>query len=447
MTEGRDKNKMRKPREEDSRATDKATDTRGRHRPARAADKPHRRARAPGPKIRSGSVRVDHPIARRIRAGHPWLYREALGRVTEEWTNGDIVPVVDVEGYPVGAGLFDSEGGVALRMVSRDPDFQWSEEEVARRVERALRVREGHIDGCERARRLIHAEADGFPGLSVDRLGDHLLIYQYARCADRVLGLLTQALSEAMSDVKGIYLQERTRPVTPDERRQPSRLLAGQPAPADFTVEEDGLTFHVDISAPTSPGLFLDLREGRRWFESLAKGRNVLNLFSFTGAFAVRAVRAGAANVTNVDAAARSHAKCRQNLASSGLDPEGCEALTGDVFKYLDRFSSRKEQFDLVVVDPPPFSNVKGSVFSALRDWGGLIEGIASVVAPGGRVMAVCNAARLTDGELLEAVGEGGRRASREVRLVGECGLPGDFPVLPAFPEGRYLKVKLLEFE
>ncbi|MGB1701273.1 MAG: class I SAM-dependent methyltransferase, partial [Nannocystaceae bacterium] len=178
-----------------------------------------------------------------------------------------------------------------------------------------------------------------------------------------------------------------------------------------------------------------------------AKGRDVLNLFSFTGAFAVRAVRAGAANVTNVDAAARSHAKCRQNLAASGLDPEGCEALTGDVFKHLDRFSSRKEQFDLVVVDPPPFSNVKGSVFSALRDWGGLIEGIASVVAPGGRVLTVCNAARLTDGELLEAVGEGARRASREVRLVGECGLPGDFPVLPAFPEGRYLKVKLLEFE
>ena len=211
-------------------------------------------------------------------------------------------------------------------------------------------------------------------------------------------------------------------------------------------MKEDGLSFHVDVSAPTSPGLFLDLRDGRRWFERLAPGRDVLNLFSFTGAFALRAVRAGAASVTNVDAAARSHAKCRQNLAASGLDPEACEALTGDVFKYLDRFVARKRTFDLVVVDPPPFSNVKGSVFSALRDWSGLIEGIAGVVAPGGQVLAVCNAARLSDAELLEAVGEGSRRASREVRLVGECGLPPDFPVLPAFPEGRYLKVKLLEF-
>ena len=162
----------------------------------------------------------------------------------------------------------------------------------------------------------------------------------------------------------------------------------------------------------------------------------MLNLFSFTGAFALRAVRAGAASVTNVDAAARSHAKCRQNLAASGLDPEACEALTGDVFKYLDRFVARKRTFDLVVVDPPPFSNVKGSVFSALRDWSGLIEGIAGVVAPGGLVLAVCNAARLSDAELLEAVGEGSRRASREVRLVGECRAAGTSRCSLRFPRG-----------
>lgn len=447
MSEGRDKSKVRKKREPEPQATGKASDTRGRPRSGRAARGPTRRVRKGGPRVRSGAVRLDLPIARRVRAGHPWLYRETLGRVSEEWRTGDIVPVVDAEGYPVGAGLFEEEGGVALRMVDRDPDFSWSDAVVARRVAAAIERRAGTGEGCAQSRRLIHAEADGFPGLSVDRLKDHLLIYQYARCADRVLGMLTQALAERMGDVKGIYLQDRTKPVTPDERRQPARLLAGQPAPAEFTVEEDGLTFHVDITAPTSPGLFLDLREGRRWFEQLASERDVLNLFSFTGAFAVRAVRAGATSVTNVDAAARSHAKCRQNLAASGLDPEACEALSGDVFKYLERFSSRKESFDLVVVDPPPFSNVRGSVFSALRDWGALIESVAKVTAPGGLVMAVCNAARLSDGELLEAIGEGSRRADREVRLVGECGLPQDFPVLPAFPEGRYLKVKLLAFD
>ena len=248
-----------------------------------------------------------------------------------------------------------------------------------------------------------------------------------------------------MPEGGGIYLQDRVRPVTPDERRPPAFHLAGKAAPPDLQVDEDGLRFHVDVTAPVSPGLFFDLREGRRLAEAWSEGRSVLNLFSFTGAFALRALRGGARSVTNVDAAARSHARCRQNLAASGYEPEACEAINGDVFKHLERFRQRDRVFDLVIVDPPPFSNVKGSVFSALRDYGDLIQAIAPVVAPGGLVLAVCNAVRLSEEEFLLAIGQGAAAAGRKACLLGECGLPADFPVLPAFIEGRYLKVKLLQ--
>ena len=193
-----------------------------------------------------------------------------------------------------------------------------------------------------------------------------------------------------------------------------------------------------------SPGLFLDLREGRQWVEQLSAGKRVLNLFSFTGSFALRALRGGAAAVTNIDAAARSHARCRQNLEASQMDPEACEALTGDVFKHLERMRQRDRRFDLVVVDPPPFSRVKGKVFSALKDWRELVTAIADVTESGGEVIAVSNASRLPEGELLQAIGAGAVAAGRHARVLGERGLPPDFPVPPAFAEGHYLEIKRL---
>ena len=415
--------------------------------PRRRADAgPRRRSeRAPArPTHRGPTVRVPLPVARLLRAGHPWVFRSAIRRAPEGLPEGEVVAVLDEEGHPIGTGLIEQEGAIAVRMLGPSLGLAWDEAEMRRRVQAAQALRVGL--GLPPAARLIHGEADGFPGIAVDRLGDYLLIYKYARLAESYLDRLVPIFAaELMPEGGGIYLQDRLRSVVPDDRRPPAFHLAGKAAPPELVVDEDGLKFHVDVTAPVSPGLFLDLRDGRRLIEAWARGRSVLNLFSFTGAFALRALRGGARSVTNVDAAARSHARCRQNLAASGLDPEACEAVAGDVFKHLERFRQRGRVFDLVIADPPPFSNVKGAVFSALRDWNQLIAAIAPVVAPGGLVMAICNAVRLSEEEFLLAVAEGAAEAGRSARLIAECGLPPDFPVLPAFVEGRYLKVKLLQ--
>lgn len=384
--------------------------------------------------------------ARAIDAGHPWVFRSGVQRVPETGQAGDIVPVVDEEGRPLGAAVLEGDSSIAARMVSRDPEFRWSASEIRSRIEAALAHRERHLTAdTTTARRLIHAEADGFPGLAVDRYGDYLVVYLYARSAEAIEARLVDALME-MVEPRGIYVQDRTRPVTAEDKRPAARLAKGAATPPEVMAIEDGLSFVVDPSAPVSPGLFLDLREGRRLAERSVAGKHVLNLFSFTGAFGVRAVRAGAGSVTQVDSAPRSHARCRQNLAASQLDPEAIEALNGDAFKFLERFRQRGRTFDYVVVDPPPFSSVKGSTFSAMQDWSVLMEAIASVVAPAGHVLAVSNATRVSDDELLGAIGQGVRNAGRRASLVHELGLPPDFPVIPAFPEGRYLRVKLLAF-
>lgn len=396
-----------------------------------------------GPAVRGANVKVANSVARLLQGGHPWVFRSAIRR-EPDLPEGSVITVLDEDGYTVGQGLVETDGAIAVRMLSTLENFSWDAAEMRRRVNAAIARREGLK--LPSTRRLIHAEADGFPGIAVDLLGDFLLIYKYARVAETYLEVLLPILEEVlMPEGGGIYLQDRVRPVTADERRPPAFHMAGKAAPPDLQVDEDGLLFHVDVTAPVSPGLFFDLREGRRLAESWSEGRSVLNLFSFTGAFALRALRGGARSVTNVDAAARSHARCRQNLAASGYEPEACEAINGDVFKHLERFRQRDRVFDLVIVDPPPFSNVKGSVFSALRDYGDLIQAIAPVVAPGGLVLAVCNAVRLSEEDFLLALGQGAAAAGRKACLLGECGLPADFPVLPAFIEGRYLKVKLLQ--
>jgi len=385
---------------------------------------------------------VNEAAARWVRAGHPWIFRESVLREVDGAEAGSIVRVVDGDGRGLAWAVTEPQGAIAARIVSTDEDCEWSPAEIARRVSVAISLRERLLGpSAGSACRLIHGEGDRLPGIAADRFGSFVLLYKYSRAAEGFMSMVQEALREQLEPV-GIYLQDRTRPVTPDEARPGATLLEGKAAPPDITVEEDGLKFLVDVTAPVSPGLFLDLREGRRWLESLAKGRRVLNLFSFTGAFALRAVRGGAASVVNVDAAARSHARCRQNLEASGLHPESCQALVGDVFKHLERLRQHNERFDLVVVDPPPFSKVKGKVFSALRDWEELVAAIVHVAAPDAEILAVSNAAKLPEEELLSAIGSGAYRAGRALQLLGEAGLPPDFPIPPAFAEGRYLEIK-----
>jgi len=421
-------------------SADESQENEGAKAPTRA-----RVAASSRPVVRARGVKVAQRAAWSIRAGHPWVFRDSIARDTGGLAAGATVSVAEDEtGGVLGWGLVEPEGAVAVRMCGgAGTEQRWDAEVIEARVRAAVEARATIPETAVDAHRVIHGEGDGLPGVAVDRLGDFLLIYKYSRAAEPWMDWLVQALKNVLSP-KGIYMQDRLKSVTPEDRRPPAFHLGGAVAPPEITVTEDGLSFIVDPTAPTSPGLFLDLREGRRWAERLAPGKRVLNLFSFTGSFAVRAVRAKAAEVVNVDSAARSHARCRQNLAASGLDPEACEAVVADAFGYLERMRRRERDFDLVIVDPPPFSRVGGTMFSALRHWEDLMAAVAGVVAPGGHVLAISNASRLADDELMGSLGMGAASAGRSARLSGECGLPEDFPTPAAFHEGRYLKVKLL---
>ena len=387
-------------------------------------------------------MRVATDVAWRVRAGHPWVFREALGGRPLPQPPGSEVEILDSAGVFVARALYDPDGPIALRVFTREPGTTLDRNTVRARVERARRLREMLLPPSLTAYRVIHAEADGLPGVTVDRYGDFLVVHLFASALEPLMPVIREALASVWAP-RGIYEQHRFRPQTGDGPRAPAQLVHGEVAPIEVEVTEGDLKFSVDVTAPLGTGLFTDLRRGRAAVARLARGRRVLNLFSYTGAFSIHAARAGAKEVVSVDLAARAHGRARRNLQINGLTEEGHEFIAGDSAKVMARMAERARRFDLVIIDPPSFSQGKGHVFVAQKDYRDLVETAMSVTEPGGLIACASNTAKLPIEEFDRILGDGASRARRTLSVIERSGLPADFPVPAGFPEGHYLKFEI----
>lgn len=401
---------------------------------------------APLPRVRRGVLRIPAEVAWRLRAGHPWVYRDTLGDRPLREAPGDIVELVDPEGGFIARGYFDPEGAIAVRVLSRDPDEPIDAQAFQRRVLSAHRLREQHLlapggpEAALTAYRVLHGEGDFLPGLTVDRYGDYLVAHVYTAALEPHLGAIYDAL-ESVHAPRAIYAQRRYRPLGGEAgAREPAELVRGRAAPLEVQVQEGSLWFAVDVTAPLGTGLFPDLRLGRQVVRGLAAGRRVLNLFSYTGALSLYAAAGGAQQVVSLDLQSRAHGRARRNLQLNGMPEAGHEFITGEAISVLARMADRRRQFDLVVMDPPAFSHARGQSFSVQKDYRELVAAALAVCAPGALLCCASNAARFTREDMEVALGEGASWAKRHVRIIGCTGLPVDFPVPAGFPEGHYLK-------
>lgn len=401
-----------------------------------------RPANALEPRIRRGTIRVSDDIAWRLRAGHPWVFRDSLGGRPMREAAGDVLDVVDDAGAFVARGLFDPTGPIAIRIFSRHAGTLLDAASIRTRVERAKRLRELLLDRDLTAYRVIHGEADGLPGIAVERHDEYLVAHVYSPVIEPLRPAIYDALTEAWRP-RAIYEQRRYRPQTGEGPRAPAELVRGEPAPVEIQVRENGLLFGVDVTAPLGTGLFVDLRLGRQAIGRLAQGRRVLNLFSYTGAFSLYAAKGGASEVVSVDLAPKAHGRARRNLALNGLGESGHEFITGDALKVLARMRERRRAFDLVLIDPPSFSQAKGHVFAAQKDYRDLIAAALGVLVPEGLLACASNMAKLPLEDFDRIVGDGAHVARRDLAVVERYGLPPDFPIPAGFPEGHYLKFEI----
>jgi len=408
--------------------------------PRRSPRKPPRGA----PIVRKNTVRLQGDVAGRVRAGHPWVYREALGPRPIAPEPGTPIDLVDADGEFVARALYDADSAIALRVFVRKPDIAIDGKLVRDRVRAALALRRRTLDLDKLGNvRLVNAESDGLPGIVVERYGDYLVTQLYSAAVGGLRDDLYDALIAELAP-KAIYEQRRYRSLGGEAPRQAGAdLVRGSAAPVELEIKENDLTFVVDVTAPLSTGLFADLREGRRAVRHWAAGRRVLNLFSYTGAISVYAQAGGATEICAIDVAAKAHARARRNFAASGFDPEKPEHIVGDVFKVLARFVERGRTFDMVVLDPPAFASAAargGKPWSAMRDYSELVTAALDVTAPGGLLVAASSTHKMSPEEFDRALADGAMAAGTRLQVIDRRSLPPDFPTVPGFPEANYLK-------
>jgi 23S rRNA (cytosine1962-C5)-methyltransferase len=392
--------------------------------------------------VRRGTVRLPDEIAAKIRAGHPFIYREALGGRPLREKTGDFVEVVDGAGDFLGRALYEEDAILALRMVTRSESEPTGPSMWGRRIAEAVAVRRKVLPPLAEldAYRVLNGESDGIPGLTVDRYGDYLVVHVFTPALVPHLEPIYEELMRALKP-KGLYEQRRFRSLAGEGPRQGADLIKGEAAPVELEVREGDLKFWVDPTAPVSTGLFLDLRDGRKAIRDWSSGRRVLNLFSYTGAISVYAQKGGAKEVVSVDVMAKAHARARRNFALNGFDPEKPENIVGDASKVLAKMAERGRRFDMVVMDPPAFGTAgKGQTFSALQDYRDLVAAGLSVLDPGGLLVAVSSTHKISSEEMDRILADGAARARAHLRIVERRWLPPDFCVVPGFPEGNYLK-------
>jgi 23S rRNA (cytosine1962-C5)-methyltransferase len=398
---------------------------------------------APSVRTRVGQYRIPADVASRVRAGHPWVFRDALGPRGIAEPSGAVIDLLSGNREFIARGYVDREHAIAVRVLTRDPAERVvpGNGVVARRFALAVQLR-WVLFGASRpqAMRVFSGESEGLPGVNVDRYGDFVVVQWLSPGALAWRDELGAAIESVLAP-RGIYEQRRLRPLGGTSPPEPAARARGDEAPLELVVEDGGCRFGVDVTAPLGVGLFHDMRLGWAAVAARAAERRVLNLFSYTGAFSVHAAKAGAAEVVAVDLAPKVHARARRNYELSGLDPARLETVAADAVKTLDRFADRKRVFDLVVCDPPTFSHGPAGQFQVARDLARLAAGSALVLAPAGFLVFATNSTKVSVAELDRALAEGGAAAGVDLRVVERAGLPPDFPVAPGFPEGNYLKL------
>lgn len=374
---------------------------------------------------------------RAVEARHPWIYSGAVDLIDEGFTPGDIVRVYSDREEFLGKGYLDPQEDIAIRMLTFQ-DEAIDEAFFTRRLGDALRLREMFLPPRTNAYRLVNSEGDFLPGLVVDRYGDCLVAQVLTSGMERFKSSWVSALRSVMGsqDIKGIY--ERSEAVVRGEIAESVvQVLSGEEVPDWIGVEECGVKFVVDIRKGQKTGFFLDQRENRRKVAALAKGKRVLNAFSYTGAFSVCAALGGAREVVSIEASETALNTSQHNFEINGLDPHRYQFVREDVFEFLRR---TKEAYDLIVLDPPAFAKAKNQVNQASRGYKDINLWAMRSVVPGGLLFTASCSSYISMDLFQKIVFAAAKDARRSLQMVEKSAHPWDHPVSIYHPEGEYLK-------
>lgn len=379
-----------------------------------------------------------------LKRFHPWVFSGAIARIEGEPEEGEVVDVYTSKKEFIACGHFQI-GSIAVRVLTFrqeeiNRDFWKHRLEVALDLRRSLNL----VDNPENnTYRLVHGEGDNLPGLIVDVYGQTAVMQAHSAGMHVYRMEIAEALSEVMGDiVKHIYYKsETTLPFKADLGPENGFIKGGSP---ENVALENGLKFHVDWLKGQKTGFFVDQRENRHLLERYSKGRNVLNMFCYTGGFSFYAMRGGANLVHSVDSSAKAIDLTNQNVELNFPGDDRHQAYAEDAFKYLDRMG---DQYDLIILDPPAFAKHRDALRNALRGYSKLNAKAFEKIKPGGILFTFSCSQVVDKKDFRNAVFTAAAQSGRSVRILHQLTQPGDHPVNIYHPEGEYLKGLVLYVE
>ncbi len=377
---------------------------------------------------------------RRLKSGHPWAFSNEIAMTAEAKAlpPGAVARVQGDDGVSHGLFHFNPHNLIAARLLDRNADSRVDAAWYARRLREALSLRQrlGLRDAC----RLVHAEADGLPGLVVDRYGDVLAVQANTAGMDRALPELLAALREVLAP-RAVVARNDSPVRALEGLEQGVSLLHGDDAAAG--IEENGVRHTLDLLAGQKTGWFHDQRENRARMAALASGATLLDAFAHTGGFGLAAAKAGAREVTLLDRSQAALDLALATAAANGL--RGVAALRGDAVEEMEKMLAGRKAFGVVVCDPPAYAKARKDQPQALRAYARLARTAAGLVEPGGVLLLASCSHHVAPAEFAEANAHGLHRARREARLLFSGGAGPDHPVHPMLPESAYLKATLYQ--
>ncbi|GMR67230.1 class I SAM-dependent rRNA methyltransferase [Bacillus sp. MN7755] len=390
------------------------------------------------------TVKIKPKFIKEIKSGYPLILKDAIQNLNDVREEGTIIKVVDEKNNFVGKGYYGKQNKGYGWILTRKESEQINQSFFESKIKSALHKRKQFYKSNDTtAFRVLNGEGDGLGGLIIDYYDGYYVVSWYSEGIYTFRDEIIAALQK-VANFKGIY--EKKRFDTKGKYIEGDDFVAGERGEFPLIVKENGANFAVYLNDGAMVGVFLDQRNVRKQIrDKYAKGRTVLNMFSYTGAFSVFAALGGASKTTSVDLANRSLSKTIEQFSVNEVDYEAQDIIVEDVFLYFKYAAKKKMKFDMVVLDPPSFARSKKYTFSAAKDYKNLLKETIAITENNGIIVASTNCSAFDMKKFKCFIDTAFKEMNGKYKILEEHSLPEDFRTIDQFKEGDYLKVVFIE--
>ena len=389
------------------------------------------------------TLKLKGKFVNKYKNGYPLIMKEAIINLNDASEEGDIVQLVDEKNHFIAKGYYGKQNKGYGWVLSRKEKEQIDQVFFTNKIRDAIKMRDPFFQSEDtNAFRIVNGEGDGLGGLTIEYFDGYYLINWYSKGIYEFRDYIINALKE-LTEFKAIYQKKRFD--VSGKYIEDDDFVTGERGAFPIIVKENGVNFAVYLNESAMVGVFLDQRDVRKRIrDAYANGKNVLNTFSYTGAFSVFAALGGAAKTTSVDLANRSLSKTIEQFSLNGIDYESQDIKVQDVFHYFKYAVKHQLKFDMVILDPPSFARSKKMVFSAEKDYKNLLMEAIAITEDQGIIVASTNSSAFNMSKFKGFIDQAFKETNKSYKIVEEFSLPKDFKTIKEFPEGSYLKVAFI---